>query len=547
MKYHSYLHSHQQPHFSTFRKHVIKNNGFYLACILSIITVLCSLILLCGDVHSNPGPCSTDTRKHKQFSLCHVNIRSLNLRLSSVETKLAPLYDVITLSETLLTQFIDSNDIKLQDFQEIYRLDRLDRGGGGVAAYIKNDIYVKRRDDLQLDNIELLWLELKVDKSHCLLGVVYRPPDSPVSFWDDFQSAIDMVKQCGIVNIIITGDLNADPNTANGKKLERLVDINNLYIHIPEPARYTPTSETCLDQLITSKLDIVKTVHVEPPVSTNDHCTIGAMFNFKISNGKAYHRHVWQYNQGDYEGFNEEIRQTDWNYCFETEDINIMCQRWTDKFLNLARQFIPNYVATIRPKDKPYYSSTLRKQKHEVNRAFHKARRTKTLDDWNTYKTLNTNYTKDVESAKKEYEISLASSLQNPAQLGPRKWWSTVKCILGYNPESDIPSIKTANNCIISDNADKAGEFNRFFLSYSNIDDSQSSLPDNIDTCQSSLEHIQTNSMEVCDILKSLDTSKAVGPDGINPRLLKETASSIAPSLTRLFNYSLNCGEFPAG
>ena len=425
-------------------------------------------------------------------------------------------------------------------------MDRLDRGGGGVAAYIKHDIYVKKRDDLQLESIELLWLELKVDKSHCLLGVVYRPPDSPASFWDDFQSAIDMAKQCDIANIIITGDLNADPNTTNGKKLERLVDINNLYLHIHEPTRYTPTSQTCLDQLITSKLDIVKTVHVEPPVSTNDHCTIGATFNFKVSNDKAYYRHVWQYNQGDYKGLNEEIRQSDWNFCFETDDINVMCQRWTDKLLNLARQFIPNYMATIRPKDKPYYTSTLRKQKRKVNRAFHKARRTKTLEDWNTYKTLNTQYTKDVDLAKKEYEISLASSLQNPKQLGPRKWWSTVKRVLGFNPESDIPSIRTENNCIISDNSEKAEEFNQFFLSYSNIDDSQSSLPDNIDTCQSSLGHIQTNCNEVYDILKSLDPTKAVGPDGINPRILKETASSVAPSLTRLFNYSLDCGKFPS-
>ncbi len=42
-------------------------------------------------------------------------------------------------------------------------------------------------------------------------------------------------------------------------------------------------------------------------------------------------------------------------------------------------------------------------------------------------------------------------------------------------------------------------------------------------------------------MLKSLDTSKANGPDGISARMLKSTADVIAPSVTKLFNYSMEC------
>ena len=245
--------------------------------------MLCALILRCGDVHVNPGPESEDAKTYKQFSLCHANVRSLNLRFSAIETKLTPHYDIITLSETLLTRYTDSNCIKLQGYQQIVRRDRLDRGGGGVAAYIKNNIHVKERDDLNLDSLEILWLEIRFDKSQCLLGVVYRPPDSPAAFWEDFQSVIDMAKLCDISNIIITGDLNSDPNTNNGNKLKTFIERNNLYMHIHEPTRITPTSETCLDQIITSNLNIVKSVHVKPPISMNDHCTVGAVFNFQNS------------------------------------------------------------------------------------------------------------------------------------------------------------------------------------------------------------------------------------------------------------------------
>ena len=50
---------------------------------------------------------------------------------------------------------------------------------------------------------------------------------------------------------------------------------------------------------------------------------------------------------------------------------------------------------------------------------------------------------------------------------------------------------------------------------------------------------------EIFFLLKSLDVSKANGPDGISARMLKFTAHAIAPSLTRLFNISIRLGRFP--
>ena len=51
---------------------------------------------------------------------------------------------------------------------------------------------------------------------------------------------------------------------------------------------------------------------------------------------------------------------------------------------------------------------------------------------------------------------------------------------------------------------------------------------------------------EVYDLLASLDVSKASGHDGISARMLKHTACSIAPSLTKLFNLSLQSATIPS-
>ena len=47
------------------------------------------------------------------------------------------------------------------------------------------------------------------------------------------------------------------------------------------------------------------------------------------------------------------------------------------------------------------------------------------------------------------------------------------------------------------------------------------------------------------DLIKSLDTTKATGPDGIGPRLLYEAGYTIVPSLTKLINLCLSSAQVP--
>ena len=62
---------------------------------------------------------------------------------------------------------------------------------------------------------------------------------------------------------------------------------------------------------------------------------------------------------------------------------------------------------------------------------------------------------------------------------------------------------------------------------------------------QSDFEDMYCTIEEVQHSLQSLDVSKASGPDKVSARMLKETASSIAPSITNLFNCSIRFGKLP--
>ena len=49
----------------------------------------------------------------------------------------------------------------------------------------------------------------------------------------------------------------------------------------------------------------------------------------------------------------------------------------------------------------------------------------------------------------------------------------------------------------------------------------------------------------MCNLLSSVDPSKASGPDLISARMLKHTAASISRAITQLFNMSLTSGKLP--
>ena len=82
-------------------------------------------------------------------------------------------------------------------------------------------------------------------------------------------------------------------------------------------------------------------------------------------------------------------------------------------------------------------------------------------------------------------------------------------------------------------------------MSHTNLDTSGASLPHPPAQPDFSLDEFVVMEDEVLNVLQSLDTNKASGPDGISARILREAAPIIASSLTDLINLSLRSHKFP--
>ena len=140
------------------------------------------------------------------------------------------------------------------------------------------------------------------------------------------------------------------------------------------------------DQILTNAPNFMSDISVSPPVSTNDHCTISARANFKIHKKEPFYRHIWLFKNADFNHFRQALMDADFSIIFEQDNIDDICQAWSDKFLDIANKHIPNRKILVRPNDSPWYSSKLRLMKRKMLRLFHSFKRANSAVNWEAYR-----------------------------------------------------------------------------------------------------------------------------------------------------------------
>ena len=363
------------------------------------------------------------------------------------------------------------------------------------------------------------------------------------------QTSYDLACNTTSDKLILLGDFNADPRTNHGNKLSSFSNFNNLTLHVHEPTRVTDKSSTCLDQIITNIPNFVKNVQIIAPVANNDHCTVAASLLFRKNGRKTcFDRFIWLFSKANFDEFRDALAKVNWDPCFDTDNLDETCKRWTSAFLNTARQHVPNRTITVRQGDAPWYTTALRAQKRKVDRIHNKAKSSKHSHKtylWRYFCDLRNKYITDLRRAEQEY-YEKQFDLVNHTKKKGKNWWKTVSFFVKGNQNVE-ENYLLEGDTVISEPKSKAEVLNNFFLEQNLVDDSNFHLPAGQSATNhvNKLDNILITEDEVYSILASLDVSKATGPDGISPYLLKEGAQSITPSLTRLFNLSLQKSFFP--
>ena len=162
-----------------YRQSKVKGLSYLTTFELGII--LSMLRLRCGDIEQNPGPdldSSTSSENSalplnspdllNNFSVVHYNVHSLVNKHDVLETELRN-FNIICISETWLHAGITDDEIAMSDFI-LYRRDRTGDAHGGVCVYVDKNYHSERRADLEMNNIECIWLEITIQHRKLLIG-----------------------------------------------------------------------------------------------------------------------------------------------------------------------------------------------------------------------------------------------------------------------------------------------------------------------------------------------------------------------------------------
>jgi hypothetical protein len=177
---------------------------------------------------------------------------------------------------------------------------------------------------------------------------------------------------------------------------------------------------------------------------------------------------------------------------------------------------------------------------------YHRAKLTQNPFHWHKFKTLRNEVVSLIRTAKQNYFQKLAISLKSET-LTSKDWWKLLKNFISPADKQTIPPLfNPVTYKVVFDSFSKAKILNEFFSAQASIINQNTEFPRNL--CQS-----PRNKLEICcispqdveDALRSLKTNKASGPDGINNRILRETASVLKHPLCSLFNQSLQCSTAP--
>ena len=217
---------------------------------------------------------------------------------------------------------------------------------------------------------------------------------------------------------------------------------------------------------------------------------------------------------------------------------------WTNHFMSAVKKCIPNKTITITPLTKPWYDNRINKARNKKKKLHRRAKTTGKDADWKKFKTLKNRISKMIIKSKLKADKDFTEKLND--QCGEKTWWSLAKKFYTKSSKTkhQSPPLIRGNQTSKSDQ-EKATWFNEYFASASMINTPPDPNFPNQPEKEEELLDVNITVETVRQILKDLNPKKASGPDRVSPRVLKNTYAAIAPSLTKLFNKSLNDATFP--
>ena len=515
---------------------------------------------LIHDIEPNPGPdhlVSDFKRKsNSNLTIAHLNARSLKCRDHFVlvkETIVDNKFDVFTISESWLDNSVNDLEIEVPDYN-LYRIDRQNKKGGGICAYISRNYKTELiRDISHVTSLGFhqLWLKVQVKKlKSFVVCTTYRPPDTPLSCFDVDLAISFMYVSSLNLPIYILGDLNCNLLDRECQTSEALSSFYRFLILsqlITTPTRVTASSKSLLDVILVSDMKQVQKANVMH-CSVSDHDLIYVMLRLKKPRTKPVYITTRSFKNYKPEAFYNDISLAPWSIVDIFDEVNDKLHVFNSLFHSTLDQHAPIKTIKIRGKPNPCVTDNIRGLMKTRDLWRKKAKKTNDLLAWSAYKNFKREVKREIRLAEKELVADQIQSNPNDSNI----IWKAIRlCILKKS---------SSKRTFSKDDKTVAEEFNRFFVSVgpTSVDkikamandfkfdlDDESFFPKQYPLSeQFAFQTIECKDIE--NIVLSLPSSKAPGIDKIPIRVIKDSLVPILPAITSIVNASLSSSTFPS-
>ena len=518
------------------------------------------VIYLSNDISKNPGPHFQNTF----FNFMSWNLNSLAKdnfqRVNLIEAHNSFFnYDLISICETSLNDSVELPEPLLNEYTFVSANNPANNRHGGVGLFYKNSLPLVVRNDLSFD--ESIVVELKFGRKKIFFTVLYRSPasdhNSPnfQAFLSNFRNLHTKIKAENPFATFFTGDFNAHSQfwwpdgdtTLEGTEIEHLLTSLGLSQVISEPTNFEPNKNpSCIDLVITDQPNLI--LDSGTRASLDPYChhqIIYCKINFRIPPPPPIDRKIWHFNRANSAAIKRSMTNFPWyQHLNVNTDANWQVKTFTDIFLNIMSNFIPNETKRIVPRDPPWITKPIKTLLNRKNRLFKNYKKHGyKIEDKDRLDTFRMECQQAVETAKQTYLKNLGNKVNDPS-TSQKSYWKIINRVMNKCRAPKIPPI-LVHNIFILNCSEKAKLFNDFFSNQCMPNITSSVLPPLNLLTDKKIDHISIQCDEITSLIRNLNPNKATGSDGISGRMLLLCDNSVVLPLKIIFQNILVTSTYP--
>ena len=459
---------------------------------------------------------------------------------------------IFGLCETFLSDVVSDAELQIYNFK-IERKDRQNKRGGGLLLYIHENVPYKRRIELENNQIESVWIEVRFPNSKSfLLNFSYRPPSSLQSWIDSYEIQISNAL---IENddIYMLGDFNLDYNNSThnygNNKWSNMTVTYGLTKMITVPTRITKFSSTTIDHIYTTYPENVTKTTV-PYISLSDHYPICFSRSIKHSQQKSLNKHRYMtyrsFNKFNEEKFNIDLIQSDLQNIEQIDDLDDALSSLY-KIINTTLEIhAPMKTKRIKRAKQPEWYSKEIINASKLRNMYQKQK------NWVQYKVWRNKTSYLIRKNKRNFYNKAIKETKNSSLI-----WKHIKNVTCQENDGIAlpPQLRMKNDNVLDDPQTIVNAFNDHFLCVANMIER---IPFDTEYFEFIKQKIdmklkkETFSIglitpfEVKQIIDKLNVNKSTGLDGIGPRIIKCARDNLVITISSLINKSIELGIFPS-